>query len=199
MHVQNRLKSSWVTSVLFRYALWLFQKKYSLRLNQTVVVQVPFCSTSTSILGFALSSLWFLSVFSFPSSAVVLTQPVNDGLPPPLKPRCVVCWTCKPAVVFWVSPETTAAHYTIGGCWWEMVLKPLLLQNSVVKPLSPQTWKIFEIPIRLENNERKIHLVECPPLLPIVIIIIIVIFTYFDRSQQWHFCQSMSSVKRRTA
>ena len=85
-----------------------------------------------------------------------------------------------------------------------MVLKPLLLQNSVVKPLSQQTWKIFEIPIRLENNERKIHLVECPPLLPIVIIIIIitiiiVIFTYFDRSQQWHFCQSMSSVKRRTA
>ena len=86
-----------------------------------------------------------------------------------------------------------------------MVLKPLLLQNSVVKPLSPKTWKIFEIPIRLENNERKIHLVECPPLLPIVIIIIIiiiiiiVIFTYFDRSQQWHFCQSMSSVKRRTA
>ena len=72
-----------------------------------------------------------------------------------------------------------------------MVLKPLLLQNSVVKPLSHKTWKIFEIPIRLENNERKIHLVECPPLLPIVIIIIIiiiiVIFTYFDRSQQWHF------------
>lgn len=99
MHVQNRLKSSWVASVLFRYALWLFQKKYSLRLNQTVVVQVPFCSTSTSILEFALSSLWFLSVFWFPSSAVVLTQPVNDGLPPPLKPRCVVCWTCKPAVV----------------------------------------------------------------------------------------------------
>ena len=82
-----------------------------------------------------------------------------------------------------------------------MVLKPLLLPNSVVKPLSQQTWKIFEIPIRLENNERKIHLVEYPPLLPIVIIIIIiiVIFTYFDRSQQWHFCQSMSSVKRRTA
>ena len=68
-----------------------------------------------------------------------------------------------------------------------MVLKPLLLQNSVVKPLSHKTWKIFEIPIRLENNERKIHLVECPLLLPIVIIIIIVIFTYFDRSQQWHF------------